>query len=62
MKETAVSLLARVGWHMVDGEAIARLARGEVPSEALTCHSLQTLEPGPVSLNRLRRLAEDVEV
>lgn len=47
---------------MVDGEAIARLAWGEVPSEALTCHSLQTLEPGPVSLNRLRRLAEDVEV
>lgn len=47
---------------MVAGEAVARLALGEVPSGVETCHSLQALEPGPVPLNRLRRLAEDVEV
>lgn len=61
IKETAVNLLAQlVGWHMVD---IARLALGgAVPLGAVACHSLQKLEPGPVFLSRLGRLAEDVEV
>lgn len=63
MKETTVNLLTQpVGWHMVAEEAVASLPLGEVPLGAVTCHSLQTLKLSPVSLNRLRRLAEDVEV